>query len=123
MIGLITPNETEAELLTGIRVTDSSSAEGAARKLQEMGVPEVIITLGSRGAYLLAKAGSKIIPAPKVSSVADTTAAGDCFNGALAVALAENKSLDQAVEFACTAASISVTRLGAQASMPFRNEI
>lgn len=119
----ITPNESEAEVLTGIGVTDHRSAAEAAKKLRDMGVPNVVITLGAKGAYLLTDTIAKVIPAPLVDAVVDTTAAGDCFNGALAVALAENKSFEEAVAFACCAASISVTRLGAQASLPLRREV
>lgn len=121
-IYLITPNESEAELLTGIRVIDAATAEQAARQLQVLGVSNVIITLGAKGAFLLTNTISQLIPAPLVKAE-DTTAAGDCFNGALAVALAENQPLEQAVAFACNAASISVTRMGAQASMPNRQEV
>ncbi|WP_080057865.1 ribokinase [Spirosoma aerolatum] len=119
---LITPNETEAELLTGIRVDDLSGAGQAAQKLHAMGVSNVIITLGSKGAYLSTGTQSQLIATPPVKAV-DTTAAGDCFNGALAVALAEGQPLPDAIAFACKAASISVTRMGAQASMPRRNEV
>ncbi|GAB3943390.1 ribokinase [Spirosoma harenae] len=119
---LITPNETEAELLTGIRVTDLSTAEQAAQKLHKLGVSNVVITLGSKGAYLSTETQSEFIPTNPVNAV-DTTAAGDCFNGALAVALSENQSLSTAIAFACKAASISVTRMGAQASMPKRSEV
>ena len=119
---LITPNESEAELLTGIRVTDLATAEQAARKLQELGVSNVVITLGGKGAYLLTEGFAGLIPAPPVTAV-DTTAAGDCFNGALAVAVAEGQELPDAVAFACKAASISVTRMGAQASVPYRHEL
>lgn len=119
---LITPNETEAETLTGIRVTDTPTAQAAANKLQALGVPNVVITLGAGGAFLHSDSGSALIPAPKVTAT-DTTAAGDCFNGALALALAENNPLRTAVAFACQAAAISVTRLGAQAAMPYRPEL
>lgn len=119
---LITPNETEAERLTGIRVTDPASAERAARQLRDQGVQNVIITLGAKGAYLLTDSVSKLIATQPVTAV-DTTAAGDCFNGALVVALAEDQPWEAAVPFACRAASLSVTRLGAQASMPFRTEL
>jgi ribokinase len=119
---LITPNETEAELLTGIRIVDLKTVEQAAQLIRSKGVPNVIITLGGKGAYIYSDSVSKLIPAPPVTAV-DTTAAGDCFNGALAVAISENEPLEEAVAFACKAASICVTRMGAQASMPHRKEI
>ncbi|GAB4032179.1 ribokinase [Spirosoma jeollabukense] len=119
---LITPNETEAELLTGIHVNDLTTAEQAAQKFHEMGVPNVVITLGSKGAYLHSGTSGQLITSPAVKAV-DSTAAGDCFNGALTVALAEGQSLSDAVAFGCQAASISVTRMGAQASMPKRSEL
>jgi ribokinase len=119
---LITPNETEAELLTGIRVYDVISAGKAASILQKKGVKNVIITLGSSGAYLLTDTVSKLIPVIPVKAI-DTTAAGDVFNGALAVAISEGKNIEDSVAFANRAASISVTRMGAQASAPYRNEI
>ncbi len=119
---LITPNESEAELLTGIRVTNGATAEQAAQKLRVLGVPNVVITLGGKGAYLLTDTYAGLIPAPPVTAI-DTTAAGDCFNGALAVAVSEGQPLPDAVGFACKAASISVTRMGAQASVPYRREL
>jgi ribokinase len=119
---LITPNETEAEILTGLSAYDSPSAEKAAYALRQKGVKNVIITMGSAGAYLKTENFSGMIPAVKVTPV-DTTAAGDVFNGAIAVALSEGKDLREAVDFANKAASISVTRMGAQASAPYRNEI
>jgi ribokinase len=121
-IFVITPNETEAELLTGIRLTNLESAREAAEVLHQKGVENVVITLGAKGAYLSNKEIKRLIPAPPVTAI-DTTAAGDCFNGALAVALSENKPLDLAVAFACKAASISVTRMGAQSSLPNRKEV
>jgi len=119
---LITPNETEAELLTGIHVHDEISAEQAAGILKNKGVQHVIITLGSKGAYYSSALDRMLIPAPRVTPV-DTTAAGDVFNGALCVALAESMAMPAAIEFANRAAAVSVTRLGAQASAPFRREI
>ncbi len=119
---LITPNESEAEMLTGIQVVEEETAALAAVKLRELGVPNVVITLGPRGAYLHTDDVVKLIPAPPVTAV-DTTAAGDCFNGALAVALAEGKDIESSVIFACKAASISVTRMGAQSSLPYRKEV
>lgn len=119
---LITPNEREAGLLTHIDVTDEETADIAARRLRELGVANVIITLGSQGVYLHTNEVSELIPAPSVTAL-DTTAAGDCFNGALAVAISEGVPLPEAAAFACKAASLSVTRLGAQASMPTREEV
>ncbi len=119
---VLTPNEIEAEILTGIKVENASSAERSAMKLLDKGVKNVVITMGAAGAYLCMPEMSKMIPVVPVKAV-DTTAAGDVFNGALAVALAEGKDLEEAVGFANRAASISVTRLGAQASAPYRNEL
>jgi ribokinase len=119
---IITPNETEAELLTGIKVTDENSALEAASALNRKGVEIVIITMGSAGAFLLVNGNSEIIKAPKVEAV-DTTAAGDTFNGALVVALSEGKTIQESIVFANKAAAISVTRIGAQSSVPYRKEI
>jgi len=115
-ISILTPNETEAELLTGC------AGEEAAAKLRARGVATVILTLGARGALIADANGTRMVPGFKVKAV-DTTAAGDIFNGSLAVALAEGKSLEQAVRFANAAAAISVTRFGAQPSAPTRREI
>ena len=119
---LITPNETEAEILTGIHINNNSTAEEAALSLQKKGVKNVIITLGASGAFIKSAEFTGMVPGIKVEAV-DTTAAGDVFNGALSVALAEGIELKDAVIFANKAASISVTRMGAQASAPYRNEI
>jgi ribokinase len=121
-IDIITPNETEAEMLTGVAITDESTALLAAGKLKDKGIKTVIITIGARGALLLHNDSCTMIPAPLVKAL-DTTAAGDVFNGALAVALSEDKSMTDAVHYACRSAAISVTRLGAQASAPYKNEI
>lgn len=121
-IYLITPNESEAELLTGVRATDLESAKMAALILQKKGIKVIIITMGAAGAFVLSDEFTGMVNAPKVDAV-DTTAAGDTFNGALAVALSEEMDLKRAVEFACRAASISVTRIGAQSSIPFRKEL
>lgn len=122
LVYLITPNEREAELLTGVPVVDAASALKAASVLRSFGVPNVIITMGSKGAFLHTSNISEIIPAPEVEAV-DTTGAGDCFNGALAVALAEKNDLKDAVVFSSRAAALSVMRMGAQSSIPFRSEI
>ena len=122
-LSVITTNETEAELLTGIKVTDETSAMAAAKQLCAWGVKSVIITLGRRGAYLYRNSAGEIYAVPEVKRRGDTTAAGDVFNGALAVALNEGKTLPEAVKFANKASTISVTRLGAQSSAPYRREI
>ncbi|MEI6568611.1 MAG: ribokinase [Verrucomicrobiota bacterium] len=121
-ISIITPNEMEAELLTGIKVTDNDSASKAADILLARGVKIVIITLGSRGAFVAGEGIRKLVPGFRVNAV-DTTAAGDTFNGALAVALVEGIALEEAVRFANAAAALSVTRMGAQSSVPARMEI
>lgn len=119
---LLTPNEHEAELLTGVAVRHPQEAAVAAAALQARGVAIVIITLGARGAYVKSAEFSGMVPGFKVDAV-DTTAAGDVFNGALAVALAEKRPLAEAVRFANAAAALSVTRLGAQPSAPQRRAI
>jgi ribokinase len=121
-IAILTPNQTEAELLTGISVTDLPSAEASAKILRNKGIDTVIITLGDQGAYVLTQTESFHVAVQKVKAV-DTTAAGDVFNGALVVALSEGNSIRDAVNFACRASAISVTRLGAQASAPYRQEL
>lgn len=121
-LDLITPNESEAELLTGITVTDEVSAAAAAEALCGRSVRRVIITMGSRGAYVYEGGAGRLVPAVKVEAV-DTTAAGDVFNGALAVALTEGHTLEAAAGFAVRAAAVSVTRMGAQASAPRRAEV
>jgi ribokinase len=121
-IYLLTPNESEAELLTGVAITNESSAARAADKLLARSVQNVIITMGARGAFVAAKNLRELIPGFKVKAV-DATGAGDVFNGALVVALAEGRSLLESARFACAAAAISVTRLGAQPAAPTRQEI
>jgi ribokinase len=121
-ISILTPNESEAEILSGTKVRDESSAITAARKLRQRGVKTVILTLGARGALVCNANGEILVPGYKVKSV-DTTAAGDVFNGALAVNLGEGEQLVDAVRFANAAAAISVTQLGAQPSAPQRKEI
>jgi ribokinase len=121
-VTILTPNESEAELLTGIEVKNETDAKKAASVILKKGVEVVIITIGSKGALLATKDETNIISAYKVDAI-DTTAAGDVFNGALAIAIAENKSLVDAIQFANVAAAISVTRLGAQPSAPIRKEI
>ena len=119
---LITPNRTEAQLLTGLPVTNETEAQAAAEALAAKGVKNVVITLGSKGAYILSEGFRGTVPANPVKAV-DTTAAGDTFNGALCVALSEGRTLREACIFAAKASAIAVTRMGAQPSIPFRREI
>src|ERR1044072_2322079 len=109
-------------MLTGIKVNDQSSAKQAANFFHNKGIETVIITIGAHGAFVFHENKYSMIPGHKVN-VVDTTAAGDVFNGALVVALSEGKTMEDAVTFACKAAAISVTRLGAQASAPAREEV
>ena len=119
----VTPNEIEAEQITGIPVKSIIDAEIAAGKLLEKGAKAAVITLGEQGA--LFKDKNQVIhqPSYEVGPVVETTGAGDAFNGGLAVALAEEMPIDKALRFACATASISVTRQGTAPSMPDRNEI
>ena len=122
LVDIITPNETEAEKLTGIAVTSDDDAARAARVLHDKGIRTVIITLGSRGVWASVNGEGKRVAGFKVKAI-DTIAAGDTFNGALMTALLEEKPLDEAIRFAHAAAAIAVTRKGAQPSVPWRNEI
>ena len=119
---LITPNRTECQLLSGVAIANEADAEAAAGKLMEMGVKNVIVTLGSKGSLVRTAEGCTVVEACRVESV-DTTAAGDVFNGALCVALSEGKDLVEAARFASRASAISVTRMGAQSSVPYRAEL
>lgn len=121
-IDILTPNETEAAMIAGIPVNNIEDAKKAAILICEKGVNTVIVTLGAKGALICEGSRCSIVEARKVQPV-DSTAAGDVFNGALAVALSEGKDIQDAVRFACDAAAISVTRLGAQSSIPHRNEL
>jgi ribokinase len=122
-VAVVKPNETEAARLTGIEVTDEATARQAAEKLLELGVETAIVTRGVAGSFVATKDGvRKSAPAMRVDAV-DATAAGDAYSGALAVALAEGRSLDDAVAFASKAAALSVQKLGAQPSLPTREEI
>jgi ribokinase len=121
-VNILVLNEVEAGFLAGMEVSNDTDAETAAAKLVEKGVEKVIITMGSKGAFVLTKSGKVSVPAFRVEAV-DTTAAGDTFCGCLAVALVEGKPMEEALRFASAAAAISVTRMGAQPSAPFRNEI
>ncbi len=123
LIDIITPNETEAEHLTGIVVSDEQSANQASQILHQKGIAKVMITLGARGVWFSQiGAQGKIIPGFKVKAI-DTIAAGDTFNGAYVTALLEGQPDDKAIRFAHAAAAIAVTRSGAQPSVPWRKEI
>jgi len=122
MVDVLTPNETEAKILTGIEVKDRDSASAAAQKLLECGVKNVILTMGASGYLLAGKEGTEFVPARKVTA-ADSTAAGDAFTGSLAVGLAQGKTLSEAASFANNVAAVSVTKMGAQPSMPTVEEI
>lgn len=128
LVDIITPNETEAEMLTGIEVTDAVTAAMAAQELHRRGIPIVIITLGCQGAFLSQQdqQGQQnfrgVVPAYPVTPV-DTVAAGDTFNGALMVGLAEGMAITKAIDFANKAAAIAVTRHGAQRGIPRRSEL
>lgn len=121
-VSILTPNETEAARLSGIVPSDSRTAALSAERLREKGVDSVVITMGAQGAFLSSQEFSELIPAVKVKPL-DTTAAGDAFNGALACALAQKQELPDAVRFANQVAALSVTRLGAQPSLPTREEV
>ena len=122
LVDIITPNETEAEKLTGINVASDEDAVRAAQVLHAKGIDTVIITLGSRGVWASVKGDGRRVPGFKVKAI-DTIAAGDTFNGALMTALLEDLALDDAIRFAHAAAAIAVTRKGAQPSVPWRKEI
>jgi ribokinase len=123
LVTYLTPNETEAESLTGIKVTDETSARKAADVLIQSGVQNVIVTLGAKGAVFVGRELKTFFVEGRPVAAIDSTAAGDSFNGALAVALASEKPIEEAVRYACLAASISVTRMGAQPSLPTREEV
>jgi ribokinase len=119
----MTPNESEAEVLTGIRVASLESAELAADALLARGVRNAVITLGAQGVLVKNASVRQHIPAFFAGEVVETTGAGDAFNGGFAVALAEKKDVAEAARFGCAVAAISVTRPGTAPSMPFRREI
>ncbi|WP_342609926.1 ribokinase [Vibrio tritonius] len=121
-IDIITPNETEAEVLTGIAVIDEASAAKAAQALHDQGIHTVMITLGAKGVWVSEQGHGRIIAGFRVKAT-DTTAAGDTFNGAFVAGLLEKMPLESAIQFAHAAAAISVTRFGAQTSIPHRQEV
>jgi ribokinase len=119
---LITPNQSEAELLIGVEITDEDPLRRSADLLRLKGVKNVIFTLGEKGVYFSNVMSSQSFDPPRVK-VIDTTAAGDIFNGALATAIANGMEWQEAIPFAMNAASISVTRMGAQSSAPNKQEV
>ncbi|MDF2391532.1 ribokinase [Aeromonas sp. 2MA4] len=122
LVDLITPNQTEAELLTGVKVSDEASAALAADRFHQMGISDVMITLGSQGVYCSNARQQQLIPGFRVEAV-DTTAAGDTFNGALLAAELAGAGFNAAVRFAHGAAALSVTKFGAQSSIPSKVEV
>lgn len=121
MIDYITPNETEVMKLSNTECETQEEIEKAAKELLKKGVKNVLVTLGGEGSMLVTSENTTVYPSRKVKAV-DTTAAGDCFNGAFAVALSEGKSVGDAILFANAASSIAVTRKGAQTAIPDRSE-
>jgi len=119
---LITPNETETKQLTGVSVDNTDDALRASEAFHEKGVQNVVITLGAQGAFVSTDTFTGIVETPKVDAE-DTTAAGDVFNGALSVALTKQKGWSEAVEYACKAAALSVTKDGAQDSAPYEIQL
>jgi len=122
MVDVLTPNETEAEILTGIKVTDTDSARAAAKDLLKRGAGAIILTMGAKGFLLATSNRAEFVPAVKIDAV-DTTAAGDAFTGSLAVSLARGKTLAEAAMFANHVGALSVTKVGAQSSMPSSEEV
>ena len=122
LVDIITPNESETEILTGMPTETDNQAIEAAHLLLSKGIETVILTLGSRGSFLLTKKKGKLIPAYSVE-VVDTTAAGDAFCGALAASLAHGINIEKSVKIANAAGALAVTKLGAEPSLPSREEI
>ncbi len=122
LVDIITPNESETEILTGMPTETDNQAIEAAHLLLSKGIETVILTLGSRGSFLLTKKMEKLIPAFSVE-VVDTTAAGDAFCGALAASLAHGINIEKSVKIANAAGALAVTKLGAEPSLPSREEI
>lgn len=121
-VHIILPNRIEAEMLSGIKVTDAESAHRAAQAIGEKGIENVIITLGKDGAYVKEKDTYTLIPSKQVETI-DTTGAGDVFCGAFSVYLAEQHSISESVQFANAAAALAVTRIGAQSAIPYKKEV
>lgn len=121
-VDIITPNETEAEYLTGIKIVTDEDAHSASLILHNKGIETVIITLGGKGAWVSSAGKGKLVTGFRVKAI-DTIGAGDTFNGMLVTALLEGKSLDLSVKYAHAAGALSVTKAGAQTSVPTRMEV
>ncbi len=121
-VDYLTPNETELAILSGMPTETDEELEAAAKAMMNKGVKVLIVTLGSKGCLVIDKNGTRQFPAFKVKAV-DTTAAGDSFNGGVAVALAEGKSLEEAIGFATKVGALTVQKAGAQSSLPTREEV
>ena len=121
-VDIITPNQHEAEFYTGIRVIDKESASKAAKVLKNKGVPTVIITLGSEGAFYSTVNSSGLISGNKIN-VVDTVGAGDGFNAGLAVAISKESTLEEAIKYAVACGNLAVTKSGAQNAMPYKNDV
>lgn len=119
---ILTPNEIEASILSGVQVNGIEDAKGAAAVLMEKGVENVIITLGSKGSLVVTPQKTEFIQSIKVNAI-DTTGAGDAYNGGLATALAEGKDIFEAAKFANIVGALSVTKMGTAPAMPYRKEI
>ena len=122
LVDVLTPNETELELLSGLPTTTLKEVENAGYSLIENGVSQLIVTLGSQGSIHITKDFSKIYPAYRVKAI-DTTAAGDSYNGALAVSLSNGLTIEKSIEFATKVGAMTVTKSGAQTSLPLLYEL
>jgi ribokinase len=122
LVDILTPNEVETSALTGLEVSNEHDAAGAARRLLEAGVGQVIVTLGEKGSLWVTRDREQLFPAFHITPV-DSTAAGDAFNGALACALAHRRPMEEAIRFANAAGALTVTRKGAQDALPAKKEI
>ena len=122
LVDILTPNEVEASIISGVNVSTPEDAREAARVLMDKGTKSIVITMGSQGVFATTGEEERFIPSVDVEAI-DATGAGDAFSGALATAIAEGKGFFEAVEFANTAAALSVTKIGTAPAMPSRDEI
>lgn len=122
LVDILTPNETELELLSGMETDTPKKVRAAGESLIRKGVSGLIVTLGSQGSLRIEKDFSKVYPAYKVKAI-DTTAAGDSFNAALAVSISKGESMEKSIDFATKVGAMTVTKHGAQTSLPLLNEV